>query len=338
GRVVPPDSGVPNGLEPFLNENGVLIQPIIRRRHYLTKDICHMNVARAKRPGNVSGRGVSSPAVAKDDPERCPFGPGKEAMTPRWEGTGSDYVRIGTDPWQVRSFPNLYPWMLDHLNIVETPLHKASSQEVDPNEEALALQVAAQYVQEQELLGRCVVLFRNQGLSASLAHFHWQIGSLSYVPVREAEELSRAEQFHRDHGMNIFDAILDAERRRGERLVGENAAFSVLAPFAPRTNNEIWIILRQAASSLSQISETDRRNLAEILCVSIKGLFAISGNDDLFVIVHQLPPSYRAYRFHVELFPVKPWSGAERGFGELVVEKAPEDTATELREKMKDVF
>ena len=45
GRVVPPDSGVPNGLEPFLNENGVLIQPIIRRRHYLTKDICHMNVA-----------------------------------------------------------------------------------------------------------------------------------------------------------------------------------------------------------------------------------------------------------------------------------------------------
>lgn len=336
-RVLPPESGTPNGLDEFKDASGILVQPIIRRRNYLTRDICHMNVARSKRPGNILGR-LEDLVRAKDNPETCPFGPGKEHVTPRWADTGTDYARIGGENWQLRAFPNLYPWLLDHLNIVETPEHKASSMDVDPEEEFRAMNVAAEYCREQEEKNRYVVMFRNQGLSASLAHFHWQIGALSFAPSRVAQECERAEQFYLDHERNIFESIIEAEKSRSVRWVGENDFLCVLAPFAPRTNNELWIIFKDEISSLSQTSEDQRRILANVLTQSVRQLFAISGNDDLFILVHQLPPKYKLFRLHIELFPVKPWSGAERGFGELVVEHAPETTAGLMRERLKDVF
>jgi len=337
GCLRPPDAGVPDGLEPFLEGDGVLRQPIIRRRHYLTKDMCHMNLARANRPGNLNGK--ANPASrAIDDPAKCFFGKGKEDVTPRWEPTGEDYARIGDENWQLRAFPNLYPWLLDHLNIVETPDHKASSDEMAAEEESRALDVAARYSKEQEAKGRYVVLFRNQGVSASQAHFHWQIGALSYIPVRVNQELERAQEFFEKHQANIFDAICDMERSKKDRWIGENDHFAVFAPFAPRTNHEIWLVAKNNVVSLSQTTESERQVWADVLCGCVASLFEISGNDDIFVIVHQLPHSFEEYRLHIEIFPVKPWAGAERGFGELVVEYPPERTASEIRERMKDVF
>jgi len=112
----------------------------------------------------------------------------------------------------------------------------------------------------------------------------------------------------------------------------------LFAPFAPRTNNELWLVAKRGIASLAQASEDERKGLSAMLCASIRVVFEIFANDDIFVIVHQLPERYDYYRLHVELFPVKPWSGAERGFGELVLEFAPEDTASALRERMTDVF
>ena len=336
-EILPPESGVPPGLEDYLNDSGVLVQPIIRRRNYLTNDMCHLNVARSRRPGNIVGKS-STGGRAVDVPAKCPFGPGRESGTPRCAASEGDYARVGTAPWLLRSFPNLYPWLLDHLNIVETPEHKASSEDLVAEEELRALNVASQYSIEQEEAGRFVVLFKNQGVSASLAHFHWQIGSLSYPPVRIAEELERSKGFIGKYRLNIFDAIMNAERNKSERWIGENDVLALFAPFAPRTNHELWIVLKRNVSSLSQTTPEERQAMAEVLCSSVRNLFDASQQDDLFIIIHQLPPPYAELRLHIEIFPVKPWSGAERGFGELVIEHSPEDTALMMRERMHDAF
>ncbi len=328
-EILPPRSGIPKGLEKYYQDN-ILKQPVIRRKNYITREWTHLNMARAERP------------IAKMDlkmeQKECMFCPENEDKTPRHVKTNNDYIRIvdeQTQCWKTRVFPNLFPWMIEHMNIVETPQHKVSLKDLDLQEELSALITAKQIVVELEDKKTYPVLFRNQGWGASISHYHWQIGALPYLPNRLNEELQIAKEFYEKYKKNIFDAIILSETEYNCRVISQNEDILVLSPFAPRAAFEVWLIYKKSVTSISQLNDKDLDILATELYKILKKLFDKVGIDTMNIIFHQIPTYEEnikdVYRLHVEIMPHKFLAGAEKGFLEFAIEITPERAASILQ-------
>lgn len=320
--ILPPAAGVPDSLRRFVSD-GRLVQSISRRKHYFLDEWTHMNLVRASRP-------FAAPKEEGREDTVCRFCPGGEGHVPRDAASGGPRLEWG-NPWTLRVFPNLFPWLLDHQNIVHTRSHKVSLAECSWDEERAGLRAAQELVREHERRGFYSVIFRNQGGGASLPHFHWQSGALSRPPVRVEAERAAAEGFVGTHGINLFDAILELERSERERWIVENEHWAAFAPYAPRTNFEVWLVARDEVSSLAALDEEQLDAMAQAWYRLLTAIHERTGLDSVFIICHQLPNTPE-YRMHWEFMPVKPWSGAERGFYEFVVEVSPEKTAEILRD------
>ena len=326
--ILPPLSGIPKGLEKYLKD-GKLYQPVIRRKNYITNEFSHFNIARAERP------------IAKMDlkmeQKECMFCPENENKTPRHVKTNTDYIRImDNNGWKVRVFTNLFPWMIEHMNIVETPKHKVSLAELDLEEEILALTTAQEMIKELEKNKVYPILFRNQGWGASISHYHWQIGALPYLPNRLKEELTIATEFYKKYNTNIFDAIIISEKEKSIRIISDTEKILVLSPFAPRTAFEVWLIFKTKVTSLSQLTKEEIKLLAEQLYCVLKKLYDKVQIDTLNIIFHQIPlydvEIENLYRLHIEIMPHKFLAGAEKGFLEFAIEITPEHAAKLLRQ------
>lgn len=325
GTVLPPEGGVPASLREFQRDNRIE-QPVWRRKDYLTDTWCHLNLARASRP-------FTAPQLTRTEEQFCFFCPGNEHSTPRDVDTGGDTLSVGSPAWKVRAFPNLFPWLAGHGNIVESPHHKVSLKDLIVEEQFAALKMMKQICTAFEEANLYPMIFKNQGWGASTAHTHWQYGALPYVPKRLAHELATAGEFARKWNRNIFDAILTAERERGERFVSENDHVACIAPFAPRTNYEVWLIMKSSCPSLTSSGDEQLEALAVLLVELLQILFHGLNIDSLCVVCHQIR-GQSDYRLHMEVLPYKHWAGAERGFEEYAVEVTPEQAAAFLRERV----
>lgn len=327
-EVIPPESGIPKGLEKYYIDN-ILRQPVIRRKNYITREWTHLNMARADRP------------IAKMDlkmeQKHCQFCPENENQTPRHPKTNGDYIRIvdkTNQKWLLRVFPNLFPWMIEHMNIVETAQHKVSLKDLNLEEETMALTTAKKIVAELENRKTYPILFRNQGWGASISHYHWQIGALPYLPNRLNEELEIAKSFYTKYKKNIFDAIIMSETEFNCRVISQNESLIVISPFAPRTAFEVWMIYKLPVTSISQLDDKELSLLSNELYNVLKKLYDRAQIDTMNIIFHQIPlfttPDIKdIYRLHVEIMPHKFLAGAEKGFLEFAIEVTPE-RATEI--------
>jgi UDPglucose--hexose-1-phosphate uridylyltransferase len=323
-EILPPKAGLPPGLDKYLTD-GVLHQPLVRRKCPITGDWAHMNMARAERP--------MARMNLKMEQGDCLFCRGKEDKTPGWVSTGGDYLREGGDEWTLRAFPNLYPWLIQHLNIVETATHKTSLAELDDAEELHAWKAAARITADLEKQRVYPMVFRNHGFGSSIAHYHWQAGALPYMPNRILEETTRTQQFAKQWDTSIFDALITAERRNGKRWIAEDEHTAVVAAYAPRTAFETWLIVKDRVTSLAQCSDAQLSSLCTQLDNVLRKLNADAGVDTMNIIFHQLPAWEQAdgFRLHLEIMPFKHLGGAERGFGEYAIEVLPERAADILR-------
>ncbi len=323
--VLPPEGGIPPALKQF-EKGGRLEQPVWRRKDYLTDTWCHLNLARASRP-------FTAPQLTRSEETFCFFCPGNEHSTPRDVETGGDTICIGENGWRVRAFPNLYPWLTGHGNVVESSEHKVSLKDIDEEEQAAALFTFRQLCKRLETGGLYPMVFKNQGWGASTPHTHWQYGALPYLPKRLAHELATANAFANKWNMNIFDAIAEAEKQRGERFVCDDERVTCITPFAPRSNYEAWLILKKAAPSLASADDAQITSLAAMMTRVLRILYQELHLDSLCVVCHQIRGEYN-YRLHMEVLPYKHWAGAERGFEEYAVEVLPEQAAAFLREHL----
>jgi UDPglucose--hexose-1-phosphate uridylyltransferase len=321
--VLPPAGGTPSVLEQF-EQGGRIEQPVWRRKDYLTDTWCHLNLARASRP-------FAAPQLTGAEETFCSFCTGNESHTPRDVKTGGDTICIGDTGWNSRAFPNLYPWLTDHGNVVESSEHKVSLKDIDEEEQIAALVTLRKLCKGLETSGLYPMVFKNQGWGASTPHTHWQYGALPYLPGRLARELTTANTFAEKWDRNVFDAIVEAEKRRGERFISEDEYVACVAPYAPRTNYETWLILKKPAPSITSAGDAEIRSLATTMTRLLRVLCHELGIDSLCVVCHQIRGE-NSYRLHLEVLPYKHWAGAERGFEEYAVEVRPEQVAAFLRE------
>jgi UDPglucose--hexose-1-phosphate uridylyltransferase len=154
-----------------------------------------------------------------------------------------------------------------------------------------------------------VQIFENRGalMGASNPHPHCQIWANEELPNQPERELSAQLAYRQAHGACLLCSYLTTELQASERIVAENKGFVALVPYWAVWPFEIMILSRRHVSSLVELSEEDRNDLAEIMRrVTIR-------YDNLFKTAfpytmgfHQQPTDdkqYPEFHFHAHYFP-----------------------------------
>ena len=317
---------------------------------------------RARRPTDYR-----SEPPEKDDPEKCPFCPGHEHMTP------PEIYRVpaGEGGWAVRVVPNKFPALasypelgreavggfFDRMNgvgahevVVETPDHEKDLADL-PLEHVV--RVVETYVYRlRELMAntwhRYVLLFKNHGpqAGASLSHAHSQIIATPVTPRDVRDRLEAARDYYHKKERCIFCDMLLAELRLGERIVEEVDGYVVWAPFDSRFPFEVHIYPRYHAHDFTGMSPQQIRGLARALKRTLGRLKALLGDPPFNFVLQNAPnpvprpgrPDYWAtlqydYHWHIEIIPrLTQVAGFEWGTGFYINPMPPEDAARYLRE------
>jgi len=270
----------------------------------------------------------------KKSSEGCYFCPGNEKLTPpeidRMEKGGK---------WSVRVFPNKFPAFTKnspkaygaHEVIVETPDHaKTLSQISEPQMLDYLLMVAKRlraHSRDKKLKYTCVFKNEWQDAGASLEHSHTQLVAMDSVPaiIKKEEKLSKA------HCPFCTLSIDDNYPK-----IENTGPFVWLAPYAPRFNNEIWIVPRAHMPSLAEMDEKSTADLASVLLRALKVQDALLNYPAYNILFHLAPLRGKDFHFHIEICPRQSkWAGFEFGSEIVMNSVKPEWTAADCKEKLR---
>jgi UDPglucose--hexose-1-phosphate uridylyltransferase len=154
-----------------------------------------------------------------------------------------------------------------------------------------------------------VQIFENKGamMGASNPHPHSQIWASNHIPNEPSKELHAQSEHLRRHGSCLLCAVLDSERKNGERIVAANEHFSALVPFWAIWPFEILLISHRHAGSLLDLTPQEAGGLADILrrvTARYDNLFEISFPYSMGF--HQAPTDGRGYEewhLHAHYYP-----------------------------------
>jgi UDPglucose--hexose-1-phosphate uridylyltransferase len=307
------------------------------------------------------------------DPRENPFLEGNETYTTpevfAFREVGSQPNRPG---WRVRVVPNKFPalrvegdldkeavGLYDQMNgigahevIIETPNPEFAleDQPLSGIVEVLMAYRSRMLDLAKDLRFRYILIFKNVGLmaGASIMHPHSQLIAMPVIPKVLRDKLETAKHYYLTKERNIFEDILRNERKSGERVVYENAGYSVLCPFASRFPFETIILPRKQSSDFAQSSDHQlvllSNALKKILQAYKKGLHS----PDYNLILHTAPIRHSNaeewqtldvdFRWHMEILPrITGIAGFEFGTGFHINTVLPEEAAKFLREVKTDV-
>ncbi|MDA8091649.1 MAG: galactose-1-phosphate uridylyltransferase [Nitrospiraceae bacterium] len=312
-----------------------------------------ISVERGKRPKDFS------PVIHKKKGGFCPFCPGNEYTTPdeiiafRPEGGQPN----GTG-WTLRVMPNKFPalesggkitksgeGMFDkmagvgvHEVIIENPDHFLSLSTMP--EKSVEDMLWAYFMRLTELKNdpriKYVLIFKNEGESAgaSLEHSHSQLIGLPIVPRTVRDELQGSRNHYDLKERCIFCDIIYQELSEGKRVIGENENYVALAPFAPRSPFETWILPKNHVAAFGP-HQKSFRGLAEILQRVLKQFDTLLESPPYNYIIHTAPFSEEQseyFHWHIEIMPkLTKFAGFEWGSGFYVNPTPPEEAARFMR-------
>ena len=190
-----------------------------------------------------------------------------------------------------------------------------------------------------------VFVFENKGevIGVTLEHPHGQIYGYPDIPPRALQELQVATRHLEEHGTCVWCDVVASERADEVRVIAGNESWLAYVPFTARFPYEVNIVANRHATSLLDLTDPERRLLAEVLKAVLTSYDALFGFSLPYVMsMHQAPtddgPWLSVSHLHLELTPVhrtaqklKYLAGSELGGGAFVNDTVPEDTAAELR-------
>jgi UDPglucose--hexose-1-phosphate uridylyltransferase len=309
---------------------------------------------RAKRPKDFK--------VVQDAPKGgvCAFCSGHEDMTPpevlAYRDNGGESNGPG---WKLRVVPNKYPALMiegalqregvgifDKMNgvgahevIIESPDHAKSLADLNEHEVESVIWAYRDRIVDlsKDSRFRYIIIFKNQGeaAGASLEHSHSQLIALPIVPRYVMEELTGAKEYYNFKERCIFCDIIRQERADGRRIVLENDLFVSLAPFAPKSPFETWILPKNHQSSFEEGTVKEYQNLAKILRATLRKLNGALDRPPYNFIIHTSPlteKNIQHYHWHIEIMPtLTKTAGFEWGSGFYINPTPPEEAASFLR-------
>ena len=281
----------------------------------------------------------------------CPFCAGHEELTPP-----EIYSLPGPDGrWRLRVVRNKYPALeaggsvenrragiydrMDgmgfHEVVIETPEHGRLLEQMPEEAVADVVRTFALRVKEIKKDARIkyVMIFKNHGRNAgaSLLHPHSQIIAMPMAPLRVMQEIDGAADYHRERGTCVFCDIVREESEFRRRVVGENADFLAVTPYASRFSFETWILPKKHASHFEDLPDSQAASLAAVLKTTLAKLNSSLPDLSYNLIVHTMPvqePSAEHYHWHIEIMPkLTHVAGFEWGTGFYINTVSPEDAA-----------
>jgi len=343
------------------------------RYDILSGDMAVVATERAKRPLDFKGAQVDLAPATPRDP-RCPFCPGNEQMTPPEVYAVREDGPADGPGWKVRVVPNKFPAFLPkdllsredwerakssfgsfpqaqddsmywdmpatgaHEVVIESPRHDITLGTMDLKSLQLVLDTLKKRGIVLYDLGliRYVHIFRNWGPrgGASLAHPHFQIIGLPFLPTRLETEMRRFLHYQARTGRCLLCDYIERELEKDVRVVYRNASFVVLCPFASRYSYETMIVPQKHRASFLE-SKEELGGLSEALSK------VFSRYEDLFLnlshnlVFHSLPDSGKEkggeYHWHIHVYPrLTVEAGLELGTGVYINPTPPEAAAREF--------
>jgi UDPglucose--hexose-1-phosphate uridylyltransferase len=339
------------------------------RKDYLLNRWVVIAKDRARRPTDLA-----KPRPERSLTSTCPLCAGNESMTPpaimlyrningKITQTQDPITGVRPKDWLVRIIPNLYPaftpptYETKVKNLSTNPCfshaighHEVVVESPDHNEEPsdarlpqLELILKAYIARHNELSTKeyikYVSIFRNYGIEAgaSLSHAHSQIIATPMVPTIVQEEQGGSKKFFNEHKKCVFCSIIEKERK-SPRLILENEAFVVLAPYASVNPLEFWILPKQHASNIANLSETEISVFARTIKTTLKALKDIVNDPPYNYAIHLSidPQTSNYYHWHLEVYPkLAIWAGFEKSTGLYINTVTPENAAESMRDSIK---
>jgi UDPglucose--hexose-1-phosphate uridylyltransferase len=196
---------------------------------------------------------------------------------------------------------------------------------------------------------RYVFIFENKGeaIGVTLSHPHGQIYAYPFIPPRPRRELDAAGEYRQRRGACLYCDLLSQEHRDGRRVLARGEHFTAFIPFYARFPYEAHVYATRCVPTIAALSGDERRDLARVLKRLLVGYDALFGFSlPYMMFMHQAPTDGADYdgvaHFHIEFYPpnrtaekLKYLAGSETGAGVFVMDVVPEQTARELREKIK---
>jgi UDPglucose--hexose-1-phosphate uridylyltransferase len=190
-----------------------------------------------------------------------------------------------------------------------------------------------------------VFIFENRGVAVgvTLHHPHGQIYAYPEIPPRVRRKLDVACAHIEDYGTCVYCDVVARERFDGLRVVAHNESFLAFVPFAARFPYEVQVASLRHAASLLDLTDPERRSLAEMLRTVVRGYDRLFGFPLPYVMsMHQAPTDDGEHQhvshLHIEFTPLhrtaeklKYLAGSELGAGAFINDTAPEETAARLR-------
>jgi len=292
----------------------------------------------------------------------CPFCYGSEDKTPpEVLAYRASNAPADSPGWRVRVVPNKYPalriegslgrraaGMYDLMNaigahevVIESPDHLAQMADLGAAQIAEVLWAYRERFLDlqRDSRFRYILIFKNQGpeAGATLEHTHTQIIATPVVPKRVNEELDGARAHYEQRERCIFCDLVAQELESGVRVVGQNAAFVAIAPFAARFPFETWILPLRHSATFETVSAADVHALAELLRQTLRRLRGALGDPAYNYVLHTAPARGdqvdEFYHWHLEIMPkLTRVAGFEWGSGFYINPTPPEVAAATLRE------
>ncbi|BBG65913.1 galactose-1-phosphate uridylyltransferase [Hydrogenimonas sp.] len=303
----------------------------------------------------------------------CPFCEGHESMTPHEIFAVRENEPDGPG-WKTRVVPNLYkavkieaPWVMHeegiyrrwegfgaHEIIIDTPRHLTRMDEWSDDEYFNWLYTLRARLNDlrNDIRLLYISLFKNHGRNAASTqpHPHTQLIALPTAPVALLKRMKHAGNYYKEHGENLFDALVSSEVAAKERIVAESPGFTVMCPYASSFAFETAIVSKKSGvGDLGGLNDADLHELAGVMKRVIGALYRELGEFD-FNITFNTPPLQKSlsteeffddiakiWRIRIRILPrLFRLGGFELGSGMQINPVLPEEAAALLRESIEE--
>lgn len=154
-----------------------------------------------------------------------------------------------------------------------------------------------------------IQIFENKGaiMGCSNPHPHGQIWSSKGIPVEPDKECKTQKGYFEKHGKTLLSDYLQAELKKGVRLLVQNDSFVALVPFWAVWPFETMIISKRPVQNIILLTEEERTDLADIykkLTIMYDNLFETSFAYSAGI--HQAPTDgkdHPEWHFHMHFYP-----------------------------------
>ncbi len=247
------------------------------REDPLTGVPCRINKKRSKRPKQTPKSDAVLDLLRKS-PD-CPFCPENiNDATPRFTSDicTEGYYQVGA----CRLFPNLFPLAQYHANITLAEEHFVPLDRFQKRTLVDAITVARAFLHDLNMPNSLYPILCWNHLppsASSIVHPHMQLLIDSRPTPYQLRLLESSKEYYMEKGTVYWEDLVQEEKARDERFIGENASLWILASYSPQANREFHIIFKEIAS-LSDLDEKRAGDFADVV-LSLLRYYSQSGVD-----------------------------------------------------------